>query len=92
MQEEDLPLEKELRVRINQHKMTMLMARIARQYIDEQNAGDIKIPELVLESQAVQVAQAKTSRIMLEGKLEESYNEAWEALKGVIPDNYCTLQ
>ena len=89
---QDLTLEKELRVRINQHKMTMLMARIARQYIDEQNAGDIKIPELVLESQAVQVAQAKTSRIMLEGKLEESYNEAWEALKGVIPDNYCTLQ
>ena len=89
---EELTLEKELRVRINQHKMTMLMARIARQYIDEQNAGDIKIPELVLESQAVQVAQAKTSRIMLEGKLEESYNEAWEALKGVIPDNYCTLQ
>ena len=29
---------------------------------------------------------------MLEGKLEESYNEAWEALKEVIPDNYCTLQ
>lgn len=89
---QDLTLEKELHVRINQHKMTMLMARIARQYIDEQNAGEIKIPELVLESQAVQVAQAKTSRIMLEGKLEESYNEAWEALKEVIPDNYCTLQ
>ena len=89
---QDLTLEKELRGRITQHKMTMLMARIARQYIDEQNAGDTKIPEFVLESQAVQVAQAKTSRIMLEGKLEESYNEAWEALKEVIPDNYCTLQ
>ena len=89
---QDITLEKELHVRINQHKMTMLMARIARQYIDEQNAGELKIPELVLESQAVQVAQAKTSRIMLEGKLEESYNEAWEVLKEVIPDNYCTLQ
>lgn len=89
---QDLTLEKELHVRINQHKMTMLMARIARQYIDEQNAGEIKIPELILESQAVQIAQAKTNKIMLEGKLEESYNEAWEALKEVIPDNYCTLQ
>ena len=89
---EEITLERELNIRINQHKMTMLMARIARQYIDEQNTGEIKIPELVLESQAVQVAQAKTSRIMLEGKLEESYNEAWEALKEVIPDNYCTLQ
>ena len=89
---EEITLERELNIRINQHKMTMLMARIARQYIDEQNTGEIKIPELILESQAVQVAQAKTSRIMLEGKLEESYNEAWEALKEVIPDNYCTLQ
>jgi hypothetical protein len=88
----EMTLEKELRVRINQHKMTMLMARIAKQYIAEQSKGELQIPMHVLEEQAVQVAQAKTSRIMLAGKLEEGYNEAWEALKEVIPDNYCTLQ
>ena len=49
MQDLTLEKKKELHVRINQHKMTMLMARIARQYIDEQNAGELKFPELVLE-------------------------------------------
>lgn len=88
----EMTLEKELDIRIKQHKMCMLMAKIARQYIDEQSKGEVNIPAPILEQQALQVAQARTQRIMLSGKLEESYQDAWETLKEVIPDNYTTLQ
>ena len=89
---QDLTLERELNVRINQHKMTMLMARIARKYIEDESKAEIKLPMPQLQEQAVQVAQQLTSRIMLLGKLDDAYTEAWDALKEVIPDNYCTLQ
>ena len=89
---QDLTLEKELDIRIKQHKMTMLMARIARQYIENESKATVKLPMPQLQEQAVEVARQKTSQIMLSGLLEHAYTEAWEVLKEVIPDNYCTLQ
>lgn len=90
---QDLTLEKELRIRINQHKITMLMADIAKQYKDGQKADKgTTLSEPIIEQQAVNVAQQMTNQIMLNGNLDREYMKAWENLKEVIPDNYCTLQ
>ena len=87
----ELLFEQELKLRIFQHKTTMLMTELANQYIKEQSTGEVSIPAFMTQEQAVQIASAKVQDIMAQGKLDEEYNTAWENLKNVIPDNYSTL-
>ena len=87
----DTTFETELKARTYQHKISMLMAYLAKLYIKEQSKGDIKIPLFQLQEQAVEVANKTAQSLILKGKFEESYNEAWEYLKNIIPDNYGTL-
>ena len=87
----DTILEEELKARIYQHKITMLMTDIANKYIAEQSKGDIQIPLFQLQEQAVEVANKTVQSIVLNGKFEEKYLEAWENVKNTIPDNYSTL-
>ena len=87
----ELLFEQELKLRIFQHKTTMLMTDLANQYIASQTQGEINIPTFMTQEQAVQIASAKVQDIMAQGKLDEEYNKAWETLKDKIPDNYSTL-
>lgn len=87
----ELLFEQELKLRIFQHKTTMLMTELANQYIKEQSTGEVNIPIFMTQEQAVQIASAKVQDIMAQGKLDEEYSKAWETLKDRIPDNYSTL-
>lgn len=80
--------ETELSNRIFNHKACTVMARIAKQYIDEQSKGAVNLPMYIIQEQAVDLANALTQRIVLNGTLNEAYEEAWGQLSPNIPDNF----
>ena len=91
MEEQELTVEKELLARIFAHKTTLLMTKIANEYVKEQTKGTIQIPLFQLQEQAVEIANKQVQNYLLAGKLDEEYNNAWENIKEVIPDNYSIL-
>ena len=54
----ELLFEQELKLRIFQHKTTMLMTDLANQYIASQTQGEVNIPTFMTQEQAVQIASA----------------------------------
>ena len=87
----DMTVEQEFMLRATNHKLTMLGFCISEDYIKEQTTGDVTIPEFIVKQQAPMVAREKVERILLSGKLNEEYEKAWDRVKDIIPDNYCSL-
>ena len=89
---ETLPLEQEFMLRATGHKLFMLGTFIKDEYIKSQTEGTNTIPQFIVEKQAPMVADERLKRILLEGKLNEEYEKAWEQVKDRLPDNFsCTL-
>ena len=87
----DMTVEQEFMLRATNHKLVMLGFCISEDYIKEQTTGDVTIPEFIVKQQAPMVAREKVERILLSGKLNEEYEKAWDRVKDIIPDNYCSL-
>ena len=87
----DMTVEQEFMLRAINHKLVMLGFCISEDYIKEQTTGDVTIPEFIVKQQAPMVAREKVERILLSGKLNEEYEKAWDRVKDIIPDNYCSL-
>lgn len=88
-----MELEKELKARILSHKVAIVKATLAHSYIVKEKArGGVILSDPCLEQNALKFANDKLTGIMFAGKLEEVYDEAWESLKDIMPDNYSIMQ
>ena len=88
-----MELEKELKARVLLHKVAIVKATLANSYITKEKArGGVMLSDPCLEQNALDFANDKLTGIMFAGKLEEAYSEAWESLKGIMPDNYSILR
>ena len=84
-------LEQEFNARAIQHKLLMVNTYLSNQYIAENSTlkeGSINVPEINLKEQSWEYAIHKTQEYLLNGELEEAYNEAWNVMQFKIPDNY----
>jgi hypothetical protein len=91
MEREEMTIEKEFMLRAINHKLVMLGFYLSEEYIKNQTSGDATIPNFVVQKQAPLVARANVERILLQGKLNEEYEKAWEEIKDRVPDNYCSV-
>ena len=86
----EMTVEQEFMLRATNHKLVMLGFYLSEEYIKNQTSGDTTIPDFMVQKQAPLVARANVERILLQGKLNEEYEKAWEEIKDRVPDNYCS--
>ena len=77
-----------LMARIFQHKTAILSAYIVENYVKEQCTGSVGIPEFQAKEQIVNKVPSIIHEYLEKGTFDEKYAEAYEAIKGRIPDNY----
>ena len=80
-------IEQELLLREFQHKVVIIGAKIAQDYIKEQTNG-VGIPHFIAEQQAIAIVPKTIHSYLVNGTLNHEYEKAWEELKEQIPDNY----
>jgi hypothetical protein len=87
-----MELERELTARIIMHKIAIVKGTLAHAYISREKCkGGIMLAEPSLEQNALEFADHVMTDIMCTGKLDEAYEEAWNLLKDVMPDDYCII-
>lgn len=86
-----LLIESELKLRIFQHKVSILGAYITEQYIKEQEMGEVSIPEFMREKPSMSFIAETIQQYQEQGVFDEKYAEAWEYIGTKLPDNYGTL-
>lgn len=85
-----MELEKELKARVLLHKVAIVKATLAHSYIVKEKAkGGVLLSDPCLEQNALEFANDKLAGIMQQGNLDVAYNEAWESIADIMPDNYC---
>lgn len=87
----EMTVEQEFMLRATNHMLVMLGFYISEEYIKEQTSGEVTVPDFMVKKQAPLIAREKVEKILLEGKLKEEYNKAWEEIKDRVPDNYCSI-
>ena len=87
-----MELEQEFIARALMHKVAILKGYLATSYIAKEKCkGGIILADQFLERDAMEYADSTVGKIMFAGKLDEYYNEAWEKLKGSMPDNFSIM-
>ena len=84
-------IESELKARVFLHKVAITKALIVNTYVKQEKANGVIIPDTCLVEQAEQKADIEMARIMQQGKLDIAYNEAWESIADIMPDNYSIM-
>lgn len=90
MNDLQLPIETELKLRMLQHRYAILGAKLHEDFMKQQTNG-ISIPEFMLGQQAMDYVSKKISEYMQDGVFIKEYEKAYESLKDRLPDNYSTL-
>ena len=84
----EMTVEQEFMLRATNHKLVMLGFKISEDFMKSQTEGNTTIPEFMAREQALRMSKNEVARILLEGKLNEEYEKAWEEIKEVIPDDF----
>ena len=88
-------LEKELVARVFMHKVAICRGYITYNYMRDEKKKANKsaiLPDIFLEQQAQDYANSKIQNAMVTGVLDDLYNEAWESMKDVMPDDFTIMQ
>lgn len=84
-------LEKELTARILLHKVAMCKGAIAHQYMAEQKAQEIVLPDYYIQQNALEYANQVVQNAMAQGTLNEVYNKVWEDSVHHMPEHFCIM-
>ena len=84
-------LEKELTARILLHKVAICKGAIAHQYMAEQKAQEIVLPDYYIQQNALEYANQIVQNAMAQGTLNEMYNKVWEDSVHHMPDDFCIM-
>ena len=81
----DEEIQKELKERIEGHKLAITNAYWYNKYLDAEHSSAIKLPEVIAEKNASAFSNRLTAQILLSGTLEDEYNKAWFHLSESLP-------
>lgn len=84
-------LEQELTARIFLHKVAVTRGALVNEYIAKEKQADVVLPDMFLEENAMQQADGKIQKALLDGTFNEMYSQAWERIISHIPDNFCIM-
>lgn len=88
----ELTLEQELGARTFLHKVAIVKSAVINSYIaDEIKKGGITLSFPCIEQNAVEYSDQVMSRILGTGKLDEAYDNAWNIVGKLLPDNFSIM-
>lgn len=79
-------LEQELKARTLIHKITIVGGALMRNYMIAHSKG-VQLPPHVIQDQADEYSNKVMQHALEHGTFDELYNNVWENLKDVIPDD-----
>ena len=88
---EELTLEKELQARIFMHKITVTGGVLMKEYIEKEMQGIIKLPNHIIKEQADQYSNGIIQQAIQNGTFDILYENAWDKIKNIIPENMKVL-
>ena len=81
-------LEQELKSRIFLHKIAIAGGAIMQNYIKEEKAKEgLSLPDFIIEQNADEYSNKVIQKALEKGTFEELYNNVWEQIKDVIPED-----
>lgn len=90
---EGITVEQELQARIFMHKVAITKACYIRDYINKElGKGGILLPISSLEQIAENIASHWVYEVLRNGKLDCEYEQAWERLGNLLPDDYSIIE
>ena len=70
------------------HKFAIVGAYLIDREVTHQTSGEITIPKVIAEEQAMKTVTDKIQQFLADGSFEDMYNIAWEYLKDRLPDGF----
>ena len=89
----ELTLEQEFKAREFMHKVAIVGGAFMSNYLNEEREkGGAMLPDIILQQQAQEYSDKMLKEIMALGKLDNIYNDLWETLKDILPDDTIVTQ
>lgn len=90
-----MTLEQEFEIRKQYHMQQIVASHVAMEFKKDQTKSDdfdLQLPSFIVDEMATKQGLRILQQVMQEGMLEGAYLQAWDNVKGVMPDNYNSLQ